>query len=202
MACHDLFGVVNDEFYKRTPPQYGNDNWIGTATIVGTGGWKGFQFLFFDPEGMLYGVYNDKFYKRLPPAYGSDNWIGSATLMGSGGWSGFKFLFFDPQGILYGVEKGSGRFHRRIPPTDPTDNWLGLSTLIGTGGWNDFYFPYFMPTADSPDGELYSVYKDKFYKGPPPTPGSGSSDNWLGSATMIGTGGWSAFEFLMSPLGH
>ncbi|XP_078363202.1 uncharacterized protein LOC144647292 isoform X2 [Oculina patagonica] len=260
MACHELFGVVNDgrfagNFYKRTPPQCGSPNWLGTAKPIGIGGWndfnhlffhpdgtlygvwddkfykgpppegssafdwktkaslignvgwKDFKFLFFDPDGVLYGVHNttDKFYKRCPPAGtpGSDpDWIGNATLLGSGGWCNYKFLFFDTSGILYGVENESGKFHRRIPPTDPTDNWLGSSTLIGTGGWNDFQLLYFMPATDRPDGELYGVYKDKFYKGPPPTHGSGSSDNWLGSAETetIGSVGWSKFKFLMSPL--
>ncbi|KAL9985276.1 hypothetical protein ACROYT_G007656 [Oculina patagonica] len=186
-----LYGVLNDKFYKASPPDFVSAaEWVAQATIIGTGGWNGFQFLFFDPEGMLYGVHNGKFYKRLPPAHGSDNWLGSATLVGSGGWSVFQFLFFDPKGILYGVE--DGKFHMRSPPTAANDNWLGSSTLIGTGGWSDFQFLFFMP-----EGELHGVNDGKFYKRLPPTDGS---DDWLSSSKVIGSGGWSVFKFLISPL--
>lgn len=255
MACHELFGVLSEQnlgtFYKRSPPQCGSPNWLGTATKIGTEYWSGFNHLFFHPNGTLYGVWNDKFYKGPPPEgssamdwianaslignvgwnafkflffdpdgwlYGVHNtdkfykgwppgtpgsdpdWIGNATPLGSGGWCIYKFLFFDTAGILYGVENESGRFHRRTPPTDPTDDWLGSTTLIGTGGWSDFQLLFSMP--DGPDGELYGVHEDKFFKGPPPSSGSGSSDNWLGSAETktIGSVGWSKFKFLMSPL--
>ena len=189
-----LYGVHNDRFYKGPPPKAtGTDaaqDWMNTATLVGTGGWHVFQFLFFDPEGTLYGVANGKFYRRAPPTHGSDNWLGSATLVGSGGWQVFQFLFFDPMGMLYGVE--NGRFHKREPPTHAGDNWLGSATLIGTGGWNHFKLLFFLN-----DGKLYGVNNDKFYKRTPPVRGN---DNWLGSAELIGSGGWSVFKFLMGPL--
>lgn len=70
------------------------------------------------------------------------------------------------------------------------DNWLGTSTL----GWGDFQLLSFMA-----DGQLYGVNNDKFYKRSPPTRGS---DSWLGSSTMIGSGGWSVFKFMMGPMSH
>ena len=46
-----LYGVYNDKFYKRGPPTAGNDNWIGSATLVRSGGWSVFKFLFFSRYG-------------------------------------------------------------------------------------------------------------------------------------------------------
>ena len=87
-----LYGVENGRFHKREPPTHAGDNWLGSATLIGTGGWNHFKLLFFLNDGKLYGVHNDKFYKRTPPVRGNDNWLGSAELIGSGGWSVFKFL--------------------------------------------------------------------------------------------------------------
>ena len=47
------------------------------------------------------------------------------------------------------------------------------------------------------DGQLYGVHNGKFYKRSPP---AHHLDNWLGSANLIGSGGWSVFKFLMAPL--
>ena len=47
------------------------------------------------------------------------------------------------------------------------------------------------------DAQLYGVNDGKFYKRSPPTHGS---DDWLGSAEMIGSGGWKVFKFLITPL--
>ncbi|XP_078363500.1 uncharacterized protein LOC144647587 [Oculina patagonica] len=197
--------ITNKELYQRTGqrdiamPWKGSNGNLWSQPYVPPRreedytytGWNGFQFLFFDPEGMLYGVYNDKFYKRLPPAYGSDNWIGTATLVGTHGWSFFKFLFFDPEGILYGVFK-NGKFHKRSPPTAGNDNWLGSSTLIGATGWNRFHKLFFMA-----DGDLYGVFDGKFFKRSSPTH---ERDDWLGSSKKIGSAGWHLFKFLMSAL--
>ena len=73
-------------------PAYASDNWLGSATLIGTGGWAGFQFLFFMTDGDLYGVHSDKFYKRSVPTHGGDNWLGTSEMIGTGGWSVFKYL--------------------------------------------------------------------------------------------------------------
>jgi len=131
---------LNDKFYKGPPPNDGSSylDWIHhDVTLVGSGGWNAFKFLFFDPEGLLCGVetITGKFYKGTPPTFAADSWLSSATLLGSGGdWSVFHFLFFDSQGILYCI--GGGEFHKR--------SWLGTSTLIGASGWSDFRFLFFM----------------------------------------------------------
>ena len=136
-AC--CIGVHGVDFTKlRLPPTDPHDNWIRSATLVGSGGWSVIQFLFFDPQGILYGVQNGKFHQRSPPAYASDNWLGSATLIGTGGWDGFQFLFFMADGDLYGVH--SDKFYKRSVPTHGDDNWLGSSEMIGTGGWSVFKY--------------------------------------------------------------
>ena len=76
----------------REPPTAANDNWLGSSTLIGTGGWDSFQFLFFMADGELYGVNNGQFYKRSAPTHGGDNWLGSAEVIGTGGWNVFKFL--------------------------------------------------------------------------------------------------------------
>ena len=77
---------------QEGPPAYASDDWIGSATLIGTGGWDGFQFLFFMDDGDLYGGHSDKFYKRSVPTHGGDNWLGSSEMIGTGGWSVFKYL--------------------------------------------------------------------------------------------------------------
>ncbi|KAK2567214.1 Tachylectin-2 [Acropora cervicornis] len=187
-ACENLlFGVTGGKLYSRTPPQYGSDNWLGSATEIGTAGWNDFKFLFFHPDGTLYGVLNDKFYKGpIPESSSAEDWIAHATLIGTAGWNAFQFLFFDPEGVLYGVH--NDKFYKRSPPTFPSDNWIGSATIVGSGGWHVFKFLFF-----DPQGILYGVANGKFYKRSPPTH---ASDNWLGSSTLIGTGGWDGFQFL------
>ena len=111
-----------------------------------SGRWSVFQFLFFDPRGILYGVENGKFLKRAPPKFASDNWLRSATLIGTGGWNRFQFLFFMADGDLYGVH--SGKFYKRSVPTHGGDNWLRSAKMIGTGGWS--VFKYLMSPLDQP----------------------------------------------------
>ena len=127
--------MTDGKLYARTPPQYANDDWLGSTTELGTGGtegWNDFQFLFFHPDGTLYGVWNDKFYKGpLPEGISATDWINQAILIGTNGWKAFKFLFFDPEGVLYGVH--GDKFYKRLPPTYPHDNWIGSATLVGSG---------------------------------------------------------------------
>ena len=89
-----LYGVWCDKLYKIHPPTTCDNGWIGSATLMGKGGWSVFKFLFFDPHGILYGVENNKFHKRKPPTCATDNWMATSTLIGDGGWSNFTFLFF------------------------------------------------------------------------------------------------------------
>ncbi|KAL9981919.1 hypothetical protein ACROYT_G010683 [Oculina patagonica] len=208
-----LYGVYNDKFYKRLPPAYGSDNWIGTATLVGTHGWSFFKFLFFDPEGILYGVFkNGKFHKRSPPTAGNDNWLGSSTLIGATGWNRFHKLFFMADGDLYGVF--DGKFFKRSSPTHERDDWLGSSKKIGSAGWHLFKFlmsalnlimsimfqlcilvSVFGTITCSSVGEnlLFGVFGGKLYARTPP---KYASDNWIGSATVLGSKGWDDFKFL------
>ena len=161
------------------------EDWITNATLIGTAGWESaFQYLFFDPDGLLfYGVVWDKLRKRNPPP-GGGGWYATSTVVGSSGWSDFEFLFFDPEGILYGVQ--NGKFHKRSPPANESDDWLGSSTLIGSTGWSDFQLLFF-----TVDYELYGVYEDKLYL-------VSQSDHWMASSTMVGSNGWSEFKFLMA----
>ena len=101
MAQQDLFGVWREgKFYKRYPPTSTSDDWIGSATLIGTGGWKDFQHLFFHPDGTLYGVFHGRFYKGPPPAYASDNWLDRATLIGKGDGMSFSFCSLTPTGCF------------------------------------------------------------------------------------------------------
>ena len=133
--AQELFGVVeeNGKFYKRIPPQHSGDSWLGTATLIGDGGWADFKHLFFHPDGTLYGVLHGKFYKGPLPssATSRQSWIANeATIIGASGWHVFKFLFFHPNGHLYGVTD-EGRLYTRAPPTHGQDQWLGTAKLLG-----------------------------------------------------------------------
>ena len=189
-----LFGVVEDtgKFYERNPPQNASDNWLGTANLIGGGGWASFRHLFFDPNGTLYGVLNDKFYKA-PPPISPMNWIAEAEMIGDAGWNAFQFLFFDPEGILYGVI--DGKLYRRLPLTQPSGTLLESARLVGSEGWDVFQFLFF-----DPEGMLYGVEHGRFHKRLPPNPlsdlESESSSEWLESSTLIGSGGWGNFQFL------
>lgn len=89
---------------------------------------------------------------------------------------------------LFAVTHG-GEFYKRAPPQNASDCWMASATQIGSTGWNDFQHLFFHP-----DGILYGVMDDKFYKGPPPK--GSSSDKWIAEATLIGSGGWNSFQFL------
>ena len=65
---------------------------------------------------------------------------------------------------LFGVAKNDGKLYRRIRPQNSADNWLGRAKLIGGGGWANFWHLFFHP-----DGTLYGVLNNKFYKGKPPS---------------------------------
>jgi len=107
-------------------------------TKVGTSGWSSFEFLFFDPEGILYGVENGKLHKRGPPTAADDNWLATSTLIGTAGWSDFQLLFFMSSGKLYGVFHD--KFYKGLPPNQSIDayTWMASSTLIGESGWSQF----------------------------------------------------------------
>ena len=187
----DLYGVVEDsgKFYERYPPELG-DNWLGTAELIGQGGWASFRHLFFHPDGTLYGVYSGTFYKAPPPLDGSAvNWLSGATIIGYSGWNDFQFLFFDPNGVLYGVR--FGMVLKGLPPTSELERWTGTAHIVGSSGWgNVFKFLFF-----DPEGMLYGVENGKFHKGLPPTDAT-DVDTWLGSSTLISDRGWGDFQFL------
>lgn len=82
-----------------------------------------------------------------------------------------------------------GEFYKRGPPQNASDCWMASISKIGSGGWNDFHHLFFHP-----DGILYGVVNDKFYRGPPPR--GCSSEEWVEQATLIGKGGWNSFKFL------
>ena len=193
MTCTELFGVVNDgKFFKRTPPQCGNPDWLDTAKPIGTEGWNDFKHLFFHPEGILYGVVRDKFYKGpLPDGSSSTEWINKATLIGNVGWNAFQFLFFAPDGVLYGVHN-TDEFYKGCPPGSPGSDpdWIGTAKRLGSGGWCNYKFLFFDTRKF-----LYGVENGsgKFHRRIPPTD---PTDNWLGTAKLIGTGGWDSFQLL------
>ena len=124
---------------QRAPPTCSDDNWQGSATVIGRSGWSAFQFLFFDPQGTLYGVLNGKFYKRSPPVSGDDMWIQSSTMIGKEGWDKFTHLFFMPNGELYGVkDERDERVHPLLICSSVI--WIQDSTCIGSDGWSPFKF--------------------------------------------------------------
>ena len=84
---------------------------------------------------------------------------------------------------LFGVVNDDGKFYMRTPPQRASPDWLGTAKEIGTEGWNDFEHLFFHP-----DGTLYGVLNDKFYKGPPPQGSSATA--WINQATLIGNVGW------------
>lgn len=90
---------------------------------------------------------------------------------------------------LFGVVKGDGKFYTRTPPQCASPNWLGTAKEIGMESWNDFEHLFFHP-----DGTLYGVLNDRFYKGPPPQGSSATA--WVNQATLIGNVGWKGFQFL------
>ena len=83
------------------------------------------------------------------------------------------------QNLLFGVTTTDGKFYTRTFPQYASDNWLGHATEIGAEGWNDFKFLFFHP-----DGTLYGVLNDKFYKGSPPD--GESAKDWVAKATIVG----------------
>ena len=48
-------------------------SWLDSAKLLGTSGWFSYNFLFFDPEGILYVIKNGKLYKRSPPTDPTDD---------------------------------------------------------------------------------------------------------------------------------
>ena len=93
-----VFG--NGQFRRATPPTHSGDNWASRSTLIGTGGWQNFKFLFFDPNGMLYAlpVSKGNLLTGSPPVSGSghsDSWCAKANVIGLGGWNTFSFLFFN-----------------------------------------------------------------------------------------------------------
>ena len=120
-----------------------------------------------------------------------------ASLVGSKSWSNFSFLFFDENGMLHGVVNGN--LYMRSPPTRPRRRLGGNVPAThrqrgnSWNSWNSFQHLFFMN-----DGQLYGVDRDKLYKHSPPTNGQ-SGDKWLTSSTLIGSGGWSVFQFLVAP---
>ena len=133
-----LHGSKDGRFYKRASPTCSDDNWQGSATVIGRAGWSAFQFLFFDPQGTLYGVLNGRLYKRSPPASGDDIWIQSSAMIGKEGWDKFTHLFFMPNCELYGVK--DDKLYKSPPPSDSSVIWIQDSTCIGSGGWSPFKF--------------------------------------------------------------
>ena len=89
---------------------------------------------------------------------------------------------------LYAVTYG-GEFYEGIPPESANASWMTSASRIGTTGWADFRHLFFHP-----DGTLFGVVNDKFYKAPPPK--RSSSEEWIAQATLIGDGGWESFKFL------
>ena len=85
-----------------------------------------------------------------------------------------------------------GKLYARTRPQYGRDKWRRSATKIGTAGkesWTDFQFLFFHP-----NGTLYGVWNDKFYKGPPPE--RSSAADWIDQATLIGRNGWNFYKFL------
>lgn len=88
---------------------------------------------------------------------------------------------------LYGVIYG--KLYANTPPSHAHGCWMASASEIGTTGWEDFRHLFFHP-----DGTLYGVFNDKFYKGRPPS--GSSSEDWIANAELIGKSGWDSFKLL------
>ena len=88
---------------------------------------------------------------------------------------------------LYGVIYG--KLYANSPPSHAHSCWMASASEIGKTGWEDFRHLFFHP-----DGTLYGVLNDKFYKGRPPS--GSSSEDWIANAELIGKSGWDSFKLL------
>ena len=181
---------MNDKLYKGR--RFDPDNPSTKAvTLIGNSGWDDFQFLFFDPEGILYGVYDDKLYK-LEGSVSRSCWRldWNSNTCGKTWMVQLQFLLFDPKGILHGVEKG--RFH-----TGPSHicicKWPMVKNIHPDWRWGVGWFSFPFLTG------WHLVWRQRWqvYKRSSPT---AENDDWSGTAEMIGAGGWELSKFLMTPL--
>ncbi|CAH3182426.1 unnamed protein product [Porites evermanni] len=205
-----LYGVMNGKLYKGPPPSgSSSDDWIAKATNIGKGAWdsfkflffdkigvlydewSAFQFLFFDPQRTLYGVKDGTFYKWSSPVSTDDKWLESSVVIGENEkkWDKFIHLFFIVMSSrkFYGVIYGN--LYANTPPSHAHSCWMASASEIGKTGWEDFRHLFFHP-----DGTLYGVLHDKFYKGRPPS--GSSSEDWIANAELIGKSGWNSFKLL------
>ncbi|CAH2299295.1 Hypothetical predicted protein [Pelobates cultripes] len=145
----------------------------------------------FNPEGVLFAVHSTELFAGAMPSDPNLDWFSNAKRVGKTNWDGLKFLFFDPNGILYAVTK-KGEFYKGPASSSENVSWLYVqATKIGTGGWNEFDALFF-----DPKGILYAVTSDdKLVMRSPPTK---PYDNWLGSSTTIGNGGWCILTHFMA----
>lgn len=89
---------------------------------------------------------------------------------------------------LFGVTHG-GQFYKGIPPENVSESWLTSAKEIGFTGWADFSHLFFHP-----DGTLYGVLNNNFYKAPPPE--GRMVESWIIEATLVGNKGWNSFQHL------
>lgn len=136
-----LYAETGGDLYKRLPPAQGEDlsgdDWLKSATRIGTGGWSGFKFLFFDPQGILYGVRNGddgQFLSGAPPINETDNWQRRSQPPIGYYFNEYSLLFFMANGELYGVKNNA-----LFKFTDIAD-LSGSKKRIGSNPWKNYKF--------------------------------------------------------------
>ena len=139
----NLYGDKDDKLYTGPLPSNTDEKWLDSAKLVGASGWSFFNFLFFDPMGILHGVNfkSGTFHKRSPPTDPTDDWLKTSTTIGTD-WRGFRFLFFMSNGELYAVLQDRENLHKGSPPSQgmPCEKWLGSAGIIAEADFNVIQF--------------------------------------------------------------
>ena len=139
-----MYGVVDDKLYRRAPPTHSQDNWQGSATLVGTNGWSVFKFLFFSPDGLLWAVHGSSstlpgyFVKGTPPTDENDNWSRRAGYAGLAYFHRCQELFFMADGYMYMVL--SDALWKHPPDVNSGTPYAYQWSKICTSNWSDFKF--------------------------------------------------------------
>ncbi|KAM4807614.1 uncharacterized protein WCC33_004942 [Rhinophrynus dorsalis] len=183
--------TVDRDFTARAgvPPRNFNDRYDARAARLGT--LVNAEHIAFSPNGCLFAVRGENLYRGCMPSCQYHDWFCGAKRVGRGGWQQFKFLIFHPNGLLYGATK-RGEFYMGPPPDDENVSWInGRAIRVGTCSWNLFDALFF-----DPQGILHAVTtEDTLVKRHPP---AYALDNWIGTSTTIGKGGWRVLTHFMS----
>ena len=182
--------IVHQLLFYRDKKQDGTGD-VSNPSVIGSGGWDTFKFLFSSGNGIIYAVNQSGgllFYRDKKQDGTGD--VSNPSVIGSGGWDTFKFLFSGGNGIIYAVNQSGELLFYRDKKQDGTGD-VSNPSVIGSGGWDTFKFLF-----SGGNGIIYAVnqsggllfYRDKKQDG------TGDVSN----PSVIGSGGWDTFKFLFS----